>query len=589
MLTMSHSPKRRSSDSVLHSEAIAAIEAAEALEIAAAEAAAETVDIQEVPEAADISFPSHTTVCYKERSRTGLGKLLSKNMWPHRRLVFWPTQRVLAYYDHCSEHATNQEPRGVVNLEQQQVDIEIHHAKERRAPTPHELHIIIAGSFVEENESAEANEDSELSFQNQRWKFCFDTKEEQMQWVALLHDAIVAQAAHNPSTSLPTDFEHSFAAGDHVFRWEMIIFPPVIYPIQIHAICLEAGRNCVILADFGLTGYGKQSGADFKHNDTTKKGATDQLQAAWKKFRPKEDQRLNIVTLIDPKEIRKWTKANYGRTFGSKSKGHFHAPDMKKLTQSLFGGGKTAVPKLPVSNGYMSHDDDDDDIVASVEASASDELKSKDSKCESVEDLEEDKGLYPYALLSEGEENEWFTPAGEKVNTNRDADAEQPSIELKKKKEKPPRKRKPPPPLPKSDPKVIVLARANFLLEFGEAILPPYHAFYSNSECIAVWCKTGRWSTLQTAVFLTTTSVGGAKSATLTTLGVVAAHAVLAPVVAVGGLLWVSAPMIILKKSRGKWNEATAKMTGLFWEWAPPEVYCAAIENWSGLVDDDDE
>ena len=106
-------------------------------------------------------------------------------------------------------------------------------------------------------------------------------------------------------------FEHDLESGDHVFRWEMIVCPPVIYPIQIHGIVLEAGRNCVIIADFGLTGYGKQEGASFNHAQDHNAS----IMAAWKKLRPKEDQRLNILTLLDPKEIRKWKRANYEASF----------------------------------------------------------------------------------------------------------------------------------------------------------------------------------------------------------------------------------------------------------------------------------
>jgi hypothetical protein len=451
-------------------------------------------------------------------------------------------------------------------LTQQHVDVQIiHQAGKRGTPTPHELHIVIAAACFDTDSDDEEEADPTVHAE-QRWKICFDTREEQMEWLALLHDAVVAQqkdpsmATDQDEHTLNHDFEHAFEAGDHVFRWEMIIFPPVIYPIQIHAICLEAGRNCVILADFGLTGYGKQSGKDFKHSsDSTKAsggGATDHLQAAWKKFRPKEDQRLNIVTLIDQKEIRKWTKANYGRSFFGSSKGPHKPNKIKKLTKSLFG---KPTPKLPLNKEDVSDD-------------ANGELELKDSKCDSDQETEVDDAFFSYALMTESGDNEWLE-ASFKVD---DKDQQSTKVPSGKKK-------KPPPPLPKSDPKEIVLARANFLLEFGEDVLPPYHAFYSNSECIAVWCKTGRWSTLQAAVFLTSTSVGGAKSATLTTLGVVAAHAILAPVVAVGGILWVSAPMIILKKSQVKWEQATVKMTDLFWEWAPPEVFCAAIKNWSGL------
>jgi hypothetical protein len=507
------------------------------------------VEEEEKAQPEELSIPSHTVSCYKERSGSGIGRVL-RSSWPRRRLVFWPSQHILAYYDFSSDHATNQEPRGVVNLTQQQVDVQIiHQAGKRGTPTPHELHIVIAAASFDTDSDDDDEEIDPTIHTEQRWKLCFDTKEEQMEWLALLHDAVMAQQ-HDVET-INHDFEHNFEAGDHVFRWEMIIFPPVIYPIQIHAICLEAGRNCVILADFGLTGYGKQSGKDFKHSsDNQKGGATDHLQAAWKKFRPKEDQRLNIVTLIDQREIRKWTKANYGRSFFDA--GH-HKPNKMKKLKSLFG--KPTALKLP--------------NVAKNDDGVNGKLELKDSRCES--DQEDDDLPFSYALMTESGDNEWLQ---EGENAEDKQSTKPPSAKASPKKK---------PLFPKSDPKEIVLARANFLLEFGEDVLPPYHAFYSNSECIAVWCKTGRWSTLQAAIFLTTTSVGAAKSSTLTTLGVVAAHAILAPVVAVGGILWVSAPMIILKKSQVKWEQATVKMTDLFWEWAPPEVFCAAIENWSGL------
>jgi hypothetical protein len=69
----------------------------------------------------------------------------------------------------------------------------------------------------------------------------------------------------------------------------------------------------------------------------------------------------------------------------------------------------------------------------------------------------------------------------------------------------------------------------------------------------------------------------------MATIGMAAAHPLLAPVVAVGGLIWVSTPMVILKKSQKQWEAATKKMTDAFWAWAPPSVFVCAIENWSGL------
>ena len=141
--------------------------------------------------------------------------------------------------------------------------------------------------------------------------------------------------------------------------------------------------------------------------------------------------------------------------------------------------------------------------------------------------------------------------------------------------------------LPTSDPEEIVLARTHFLLEHGDEFLPPYHPFHSNSECIAVWCKTGRWSTLQASVFLTSTCIGNAKSATVLTMGAAAAHAVLFPAFAVGGMVMVTAPYVILKKSKDKWQKTTKKLNDLFWSFAEPDVYISAIKNWSGLKFDD--
>lgn len=62
-----------------------------------------------------------------------------------------------------------------------------------------------------------------------------------------------------------------------------------------------------------------------------------------------------------------------------------------------------------------------------------------------------------------------------------------------------------------SDPPAKVLARAYFLLERPE-ILPPYHIFRSNCECVSLWCKTGSWSTLQASSLLSLTAAGQIKS-----------------------------------------------------------------------------
>ncbi len=137
--------------------------------------------------------------------------------------------------------------------------------------------------------------------------------------------------------------------------------------------------------------------------------------------------------------------------------------------------------------------------------------------------------------------------------------------------------------LPKADPPKVVLARTKFLLEHGESVLPPYHVFASNSECIAVWCMTGRWSTLQASVFLHSTAIGHAKTATAITLGVAATQPWLVPALAVVGGAAVGMPWIILKRSKDRWEEATIRLNDLFWAQAEPEVFVECIEKWSKL------
>jgi len=137
--------------------------------------------------------------------------------------------------------------------------------------------------------------------------------------------------------------------------------------------------------------------------------------------------------------------------------------------------------------------------------------------------------------------------------------------------------------LPTADPPKLVLARTRWLLEHGETVLPPYHAFHANSECIAVYCKTGYWSNIQADVFLHSTAIGNAKTMGVATMGVAASLPLLAPVIAGLGIGLVAAPWLVLSSAKKQAADITQKMNELFWAQAEPEVFVECIQHWSKL------
>jgi hypothetical protein len=139
------------------------------------------------------------------------------------------------------------------------------------------------------------------------------------------------------------------------------------------------------------------------------------------------------------------------------------------------------------------------------------------------------------------------------------------------------------PNLPRSDPPKLVLARTRFLLAQGEDFLPPYHIVNSNSECIAVWCKTGRWSTLQASVFLHSTAIGNVKSTTVLSMTLAATQPWLLAAAIPAGMAAVGTPWLMLKVANDKWNDATMTLGEKFWMQAEPEVFVECIEKWGRL------
>jgi hypothetical protein len=164
-----------------------------------------------------------------------------------------------------------------------------------------------------------------------------------------------------------------------------------------------------------------------------------------------------------------------------------------------------------------------------------------------------------------------------------------------------------------SDPPGLVLSRLHFLLTQHED-LPSHHFLKANSECVAVWCKTGTWATLQASSFLHVTAAGQVKSATTlaayassqsvmvtapagglwgmlgftttTKVSLLAVQPMLLPAIIGYGVLSVGGPIWMLHRAKHAWNATTQKLNDEFWQSAVdnPEVFVQAITEWSGMT-----
>jgi hypothetical protein len=158
-----------------------------------------------------------------------------------------------------------------------------------------------------------------------------------------------------------------------------------------------------------------------------------------------------------------------------------------------------------------------------------------------------------------------------------------------------------------SDAPGLVRARVQFLLENQADLLPEYDAVKSNCECVAVWCKTGTWATLQAADWLALTAAGQVKSAVTvagavagaqvsvpaaglwgwlgytTQVSLISMHPLLLPAIAAYGVVSAGAPALILAKARQHWKQVTVDLNTGFWEDAinKPEIFVDCITYWS--------
>ena len=370
----------------------------------------------------------------------------------------------------------------------------------------------------------------------------------------------------------------------------------------------------------------------------------------------KEDgKRFHLRTITDPQILKKWSKVNYGQSLFSpngkfdKFKKLFKLPNKQKPDDkadnesSMFDENdeffkspeKSKDTKSMASATSAPSPNYSDDAMYNTLAADSGEFDKRTQQGGAMKDIKEMNPLEQ--LVSQANEVErrsrprsrGFLRGGRSSNISDDSSVtSKRSLNFKPPSFKPPsmkgvnnimkklsfqkntpeeydtvpasaskeenEKRGEGPKLPKSDPRVIVVARVKFILaeqekSESETSLPKYHILYSNSECLAVWCKTGRFSTLQAAVFLHSTAVGNAKSSIMLGAGIAATQPWLIPVVGVYAVAAVGMPYYILNKCKNKWKEGEMRLTHGFWETADVDVFIAAIQNWSGLCPEEEE
>ncbi|KAL3781018.1 hypothetical protein HJC23_007914 [Cyclotella cryptica] len=379
-------------------------------------------------------------------------------------------------------------------------------------------------------------------------------------------------------------YAHDLMEGDHVVRWIMLGF---CYPVQVHGIVLSVGPDLVTIVDCGLTSVAvaDQVGA---LNEQGK------INSRYTKTR----RRMNVLTLVDENEIKKWKRVRYGEECELRVHSTYRKPHVDDDAQVIADEQQNSSGDL---KPYLEYEEQQS--ITQIDLKQDDQSGSFwSSKNDTCDDL-----LVPNPDPSQKSENNEISIATLKLEANNNS---------KKTSDNSHR-------FPKSDPTALVLARLRFLLEYGEGdsvcnnnnetdksrqpILPPHHILFANSECIAVWIKTGHWSTLQASVFLHSSTVGNAKqTATLamylsaqtvtvpaagiwgffggtTTVSLFSTQPWLVPALVCGGVVYVGMPAIVLWRAKKRWAETEKRLNVAFWEHVDSAVIVELIEKWSGL------
>jgi hypothetical protein len=341
------------------------------------------------------------------------------------------------------------------------------------------------------------------------------------------------------------------------------------------------------------------------------------------------DRRLNICTLTEQKEVDMWSKVNYGKSILSNGKWakviSLFKREIPGVVTNTAAGLETTTDLVRTDTLISSRDMlsapppeafQQNKREAELLISLLDEISDDDDDDDHEEETEtfSDNHLPDIASLLDEDEGDDDDDEGDPTRpTGIDVQSEPPKIEATRKN----RKTTTAPCLPKSDPPAIVLARVRFLLsDEGRAALPPHHMLFANSECIAVWAKTGRFSTVQSQIFLHSTALGNAKTATALALmisaqtvavtstvpaagvlgwlgfsttttaqvGLLSINPWMIPLLAGYGIAAVGTPYFILAQGTRRWEKTTLELNDAFWQRATGDVYAHAIHHWSGLT-----
>ena len=192
------------------------------------------------------------------KKRDGLGGRLAplQRKWEQRWIVLADGQ--IRYYSRGDEDKFGEEDfeaRGTIDLLRSKCTVQVSSQPDPNAPTPNEVDIVSEEEPPKEHTtqpSISAGSASVVAASPSggnakkkpgivRWKLCFETQQDLMEFLSKAHGIL-----ENTGQLEEKDFdrfEHDFQPADHIYRWEMIVCPPVIYPIQIHGIVLEGMSN----------------------------------------------------------------------------------------------------------------------------------------------------------------------------------------------------------------------------------------------------------------------------------------------------------------------------------------------------------